>query len=369
VASAFSPLGFTAHRQPGESPAIAPHLFLHRPGSSDKLLLLVSHLDTVYPASEIAAEGFSWREAGDRIYGPGIYDIKGGTLMALLLMQALQALDPDTFARCHWLIALNAAEEILNHGFAQACLAACPYPPSAALVFEGDDEPDPSRQSTLITHRKGRTLFRLTAHGHGAHAGAEHDKGCNAVRQLARLVEPLEALTASRPDLTLNVGPFIGGSAPNRVPHLASLECEMRAPHQRDLDATEAVIRDLVQNTPFLQSKDGRATASLNLEILQKDPAWDPSNASENLATHWISAGNELGTRVTTSGRGGLSDANFLSAHTPTLDGLGPSGGNAHSSQSSGPPNPKRPEYLLPASFLPKLRLNAHALRILSHSL
>lgn len=360
--AAFAPLEFAVERPEGGAEGCARHLLFHRRGSGDATVAMISHMDTVFPAEEEKLNNFHWHEHGERIYGPGTYDIKGGTLMILLQLEYLRETDPQLFDAVSWYVALNSSEEILNHRFGELCCERFPTDTLAALVFEGDSAADCCRESHLICQRKGRAIFRLVAEGRGAHAGATHEQGVNAIRQLAWAVEPLEALTDYAAGLTLNIGRVRGGEGFNRVPHRAEAELEMRAADEATLKSGIAAARKAVECVPVVKSGDGRAAATLKLDTLQLDPAWNANPGSERLLTCWQAAGKEQGVLVSGLARGGLSDGNFLWQRIPTIDGLGPAGGNAHSSEWSDARDSKRPEFVLPTSFLPKMRLNHSAL-------
>ena len=97
TAQCFAPLGFTAEFVPSPNPNNGNHLVLTRPGRSKRSVAMVSHLDTVFPPEEEARNQFHWQPEGDRIYGPGTHDIKGGTIMMWLVLQALRAHAPAVF--------------------------------------------------------------------------------------------------------------------------------------------------------------------------------------------------------------------------------------------------------------------------------
>ena len=118
TAGAFYELGFEAEFVQAADFSYGQHLILTRVGSSlngrgTPKIGLVSHLDTVYPAAEERDNEFHWRVSGKRIYGPGVYDIKGGTVMIYMMLAALQAEAPTLFDSVTWVVLLNAAEEAL----------------------------------------------------------------------------------------------------------------------------------------------------------------------------------------------------------------------------------------------------------------
>src|SRR5690606_26687789 len=120
TAQLFEPLGFTVERSQAidctsfERPILGKHLFITRPGRSGRKIGLVGHLDTVFTSEEEVANDFRWREAGDRIYGPGTCDIKGGNVMIWLVMSAMKKFAPALFDEITWVVMYNAAEEGLD---------------------------------------------------------------------------------------------------------------------------------------------------------------------------------------------------------------------------------------------------------------
>src|SRR5579862_9626425 len=94
TAERFAPLGFTAASVPSIESAYGDHLILTRPGRSQRSVAMISHLDTVFPPEEEARNNFHWQPEGERVYGPGTQDIKGGTVMMWLVLAALRAQDP-----------------------------------------------------------------------------------------------------------------------------------------------------------------------------------------------------------------------------------------------------------------------------------
>jgi glutamate carboxypeptidase len=364
--TAFAPLGFTAEFVPCVDERCGDHLFLRRQGRMRKVLLCVTHLDTVFPPEEEARENFHWREAEGRIYGPGVVDIKGGTALIWLQLRALQAVTPALFDHFEWVIACNSAEETLGDDFAEATLARYGDRAIAALVFESGAVKD--NRFNLVVARKGRSQFRVTAAGRGAHAGSCHADGVNAIAELAGLVPKLEVLTDPARGLTANVGLMRGGDALNRVPHSAELEGELRAFDSTALTAAENAILAL-QGPGRITAVADSFRSYVRAEITGRTAAWPENAATLRLFEIYARAAAKISATVQAEKRGGLSDGNLLAPHLPTLDGLGPSGGNAHSSEwSDNPASKKRPEYLDPTSLLPKALLNILAIAALAET-
>ncbi len=364
TAAQFESLGFTAAFVPHTDAACGDHLVLTRAGNSgsSQTVAMVSHLDTVFPPEEERRNDFRWLPEGDRIYGPGTIDIKGGTAMMHLVLSALAETDPQAFAATRWVLLWNSSEETLSRDFGRVCLDRLdPANTLAALVFEAEGRPQGT--PCLVVARKGRATFRLTVEGRGSHAGARHARGANAIVQLGRVVDRIAALTDYKRHLTFNVGIVAGGVAVNRVPHAATAEVEMRA-------FAPEVYRDGVQSILALAGTgDVRSPADghpcvVRVDLMEESPPWPRNEGTDGLFRIWRSAALELGQSLDGEERGGLSDGNWIWDRFPTIDGLGPHGDNDHCSERSADGS-KVPEYVDVSSIVPKALLNTVALRAL----
>ena len=364
TAAAFGRLGFAAERVSSGEPLYGDHLFLTRlatPAAAAPTIGLVSHLDTVFPPGEERQNDFVWREEGDRIYGPGTVDIKGGTVVIYMLVDVLRTLHPQLFNSVNWVIMLNAAEEVLVPSFGQLCRDRVPDDALACLVFEGGQID--AEEISLVTARKGMVTYRIEVAGRAAHAGSAHGDGANAIVEIGHLVSNLADLTDYDRELTFNVGTIMGGSVINRVPHHAVASGEMRAFAP---DVLDEGVRSLLafSESGRVTSKDGRFQCSIEIEVLNKWSPWPENRATEALAESFERAAAQMGYRLKREHRGGLSDGNFLWDAVPTIDGLGPAGGNAHCSERS-LDGSKEQEYALRSSFVPKATLSALAIMTL----
>lgn len=357
TAAAFTPLGFTPQFVPAAHPAYGRHVVLTRPGRTGRTIGLVSHLDTVFPPEEEQQHSFGWRVEGDRLYGPGTVDIKGGTVVMLLVLEALRAVAPDAFADVTWVVLLNAAEEVLAPDFGDLCLRALGREALACLVFEGGRL---GGECSLVAARKGRAVYHVQAVGRSAHAGNHHVRGANAVVAMAQTVQRIAKLTDYERHLTFNVGRVQGGTVANRVPHFAEAQIEMRA-FAPDVFA-DGVRGMLALGGPSeVGSADGDFRCHVQIDVVTQTAPWPRNEGTDWLLEFWRVAAAALGLRVVTEERGGLSDGNWTWQHVPTLDGLGPSGGNMHCSERSADGS-KDQEFVLASSFVPKATLNAVAL-------
>lgn len=363
TADLFAPLGFEAEFVPSPDFRYGHHLMLTRMvGSkavgSAPVIGLISHLDTVFPAAEEQANDFKFRIEGDRIYGPGSVDIKGGTVMIFMVLDGLRRFYPDVFEGVTWRILLNAAEEVLAPDFgalARQRLAGA----RAALVFEGGDVEDGRYQ--LVTARKGMARYHIKVEGRGAHAGAYHKKGANAIVQLADVIRRVADFTDHDRDLTFNVGTVMGGTVMNRVAHQAAASVEMRA---YDQGVFEEGVAEMLALNDFcsVRSLDDGYPCRVEVDLEGRWAPWPPNPATMSLFDVWVAAADELGlSGVAPQQRGGLSDGNWLWDTLPTIDGLGPEGKNAHSSERSADGS-KDQEYALASSFVPKAVLNIAAI-------
>lgn len=358
TAGCFAPLGFQAEFVPARNAAFGDHLVLTRPGRGGRGLALVSHLDTVFPPEEEARNQFRWQPEGDRIFGPGTQDIKGGTVMIWLVLRALQAHEAGVFEDLTWRIFLNAAEEMFSPDFGEVCRARCDAGTLAALMFEAEGRE--GGPPLVVVARKGRAAWRVNVSGRGAHAGSKHPQGANAAVQLGLTVQRIAALTDYARGLTFNVGSLAGGTVANRVPHAAVAEGEFRAFTPDVFEQGKAALLALAGPGEVRSAADG-FPCEVGVELLTVTRPWPRNPGSDRLAALWLESARELGRPLGIQQRGGLSDGNLLWDALPTLDGLGPWGDNDHCSERSADGS-KLPEFVEVSSFVPKALLNVRAI-------
>ncbi len=355
ITEQFAPLGFTARSIPTGRENTGDHLFLDT-GGSGPAIALVTHLDTVFPVEEEQQNNFHWEETGSgRIYGPGTSDIKGGTVLIWLMLAALAEHDPVLFRSVRWIVAADAEEEIgASPSFAEACFKVFPDDLLAALVFEPDSMS--GEGFSLLTARKGIAAYRMEVTGRGAHAGAHPQRGANALVQIAQVINRLQAITDYDAGLTVNVGIVHSGTAFNRVPHYAMAEFEMRAYDPGLFDKMREHILTFAGEGEVKAATDGYP-CMISITPLVHTPPWPENDATNRLIGIWREAAEELGKTLHAAPRGGVSDGNFLAARYPTLDALGPAGGNVHCSERS-TDGSKEPEFIYAPSLITKAELN-----------
>jgi glutamate carboxypeptidase len=364
IQKAFIPLGFLPRRVASAHSDFAPHLILDN-GEPAPAILMISHLDTVYTSQEQEL-GFPEFERPDGLLtGPGTMDIKGGTVMMWMLLRAWAEGLLGDLPPVRWILAWNASEEKLTDDFSASVCGIVPPSTSACLVFEADNRKHSGHE--IVVGRKGKADWRIKVRGRGAHSGNAHREGVNAISRLAEIIRDVETLTDYDRGVTLNVGLVRGGSSVNRVPDLASADLEVRYSNIRDYEFVRGKLLKLNSAGCFSGPEGGRH-CEVVVEPLCEIPAWAGDDATSRLASIWREAGSMCGYEVGTGTRGGLSDANFFSVHFPTLDGLGPRGGNAHTIEADGE-GIRITEFVEPESFLSKGPVNLLALRALARSL
>ena len=363
TAKIFAALNFEAEFVQANNPKFGRHLSLKRNAhqanraENPPTIAMISHLDTVFPPEEEIANDFVWRQEGDRLYGPGTVDIKGGTVMIYMVLDALQNFYPEVLNNTNWLVLLDASEERLSVDFGEFCLQRLPQNTLACLVFEGGTHPN--GDFYLVVARKGRATFRVHVEGRSAHAGNNHAQGANAILQMAYTVQKIAGFTDYDKEITFNVGVIHGGSVVNRVPHTADAEIEMRAFSPQVF--AEGVDKMLSLNGVSQVSSADGYPCSVSIRMEEQTAPWPRNDATEKLYQLWEKTGNQRGFQVRREERGGLSDGNWLWNHFPTFDGLGPSGANGHCSERT-PDGSKDQEYAQISSFIPKALLNTMAI-------
>lgn len=297
-------------------------------------VLLVAHLDTVYPVG-IAAQRPVRRE-GDALIGPGTADNKSGLLSGLYAMAALQ--DLGLLERVGSITLVCGGDEETDMRSSLAFLGELVPSHDLALVLEAGRE-----NGDIVGARKGSGHFVLEVHGRAAHAGVEPHRGANAILALAQQTIALQLLNGMPPGTTVNVGVVSGGTFSNVVPDYARAEIDVRVVDPAHMEPVgEAMAR--IAGTPYV----AQTTATLSGGWRAPPMARTPEIAA--LAALAGACARELGFDVADAATGGISYANALAGlGLPVLDGLGPIGGLDHSPR----------EYILVSSIVPRTALLA----------
>lgn len=288
-------------------------LHAHTQGGAGGRIALIGHVDTVFPLGEGRRRPF--RADGERAFGPGVADMKGGLLLMAYALRALRTAAVP-FGRVD--LVINADEEI-GSPRSQSVIAEIVRGADAALVLE------PGREDgSVVSARKGVGDFRVRAHGRPAHAGVAPERGRSAIRELARCVEAIHLCNGRLPGVTFNVGLIRGGTRRNVVPEWAECEVDVRTVRRSDEPEVRRLLREAV-----LPPRDADVEVALTGDFAS--PPMEKSEGGRRLVELAASGAAALGFALRDIATGGGSDGNRISAAgVPVLDALGPVGGAAH---------------------------------------
>ena len=308
--------------------------FPHPKAGTEPGILVLGHLDTVHPLGTLAALPF--RREGNRLYGPGVYDMKGGNFIALeAIRQLLRAGIPTRRP----VTVLFTSDEEVGSPSTRDLIEAEAARHAVVLV------PEPARpDGGVVTGRYAIARFNLRTVGRPSHAGARLANGRSAIREMCRQVVAIEAMTTD--SVTYSVGVIRGGQWVNCVATYCDAESLTMAKRQEDLD--EAVER-MLSLRPIGEE--------VRLEVTRgvTRPVWEPDARVMALYETARGIANRIGFDITQQSSGGGSDGNFTGAMgIPTLDGLGVQGAGWHTLE----------EHLLLDSLVPRARLLAGLLQV-----
>jgi glutamate carboxypeptidase len=303
----------SVERVPGEQ-GLGDALILRAgPQRDEPAILVMSHLDTVHPVGTIAHD-LPLRVEGDRLYGPGVYDMKGGAYFALEAFKDVAR--KGSAAR--GMVFLVTPDEEIGSPMTRPIIEQLGRRSAFALVTE------PARDGgKIVTSRKGVGRFDVHVEGRPAHAGSRHQDGRNAIHEAARQILAIEAMTDYARGVTTTVGMVSGGTAVNTIPQHCHFPVDLRVETVADGEAMTAAIMGLQAHHP-----DMRVTVAGDMNR----PPYECSDATAKLFNHAKALAPEIGFDLVSSPRaGGGSDGNFTAAiGIPTLDGLGIDGDGAH---------------------------------------
>ncbi len=282
--------------------------------SARKPVLLLGHLDTVWPTGTLAK--MPWREADGRYWGPGVLDMKAGVVMALAALSTLREMKS---ARPVTLL-LNSDEEV-GSPISRAITERLALESAAVLVLE------PAQGLAYKTARKGVGHYHVQITGVGAHSGVDFERGHSAVLELAKLVQTISGFTNLQRKLTVNCGIVAGGTRSNVVASSAHAEVDVRIAKASDATYVEKLFRGLKVSDPHCKLT---ITGGINR------PPMERKAGTIALFRNARALAAELGFVLDEAATGGGSDGNFTAAlGVPTLDGMGAVGDGAHAAHES----------------------------------
>jgi glutamate carboxypeptidase len=303
--------------------------FPHAAPAATPGLLVLAHLDTVHPIGTLGQ--LPIRREGNRVYGPGICDMKGGTYLTFEAIR--QILRAGLTTSLPLTVLLTCDEEIGS--------------PSTRDLIEAEAArnaiilvPEPARpDGGVVTGRYAIARFNLRATGRPSHAGSSLSNGRSAIREMCKQVVAIESMTTA--DCTFSVGVINGGQWVNCVATHCDGEALSMAKRQPDLDAGVARMLALTATDTDVQFEVTRGVTR---------PVWEPDAGVMKLFGAAREIAQAIGFDITAQSAGGGSDGNFTGAMgIPTLDGLGIAGAMVHTLE----------EHILVDSIVPRTKLLA----------
>jgi glutamate carboxypeptidase len=316
LAGRFEGLGGHAkfHRTQG----FGDHLQVDFPGKG-KPVMLLGHLDTVYPLGTLSTMPF--RQADGRLWGPGTFDMKSGIAFMLHAIEALRFWHEDQMPRP--VTILLVSDEEVSSDTSRRITESLAQKSAAVLVLEPAHGP----KGAVKTARKGVGEYLLKVTGKAAHSGLDFEKGQSAIVELSRQILEISKLVDLKKGITLNVGTVQGGTRSNVIPAEASAVLDVRVPRAKDAAGIDRRLRSL---RPFNRKCKLEIKGGVNRPPMERSPGV--------VSIYKKAAGiaKQLGWKLEEAAVGGGSDGNFTAGlGIPTLDGLGAVGEGAHASHES----------------------------------
>jgi len=282
-------------------------------GGANATILLMGHRDTVYSRGEAGRRPF--RIADGRASGPGCCDMKAGIAMNAIVLAAFQALGTPAP-----IVGLFTADEEIGSPSSRPLIEQ--EARRARAVFNSE----PGRPNGgVVTGRKGGAFMQIEVTGKAAHAGNNLADGVSAIEEIARKIVELQALTDRARGVSTNVGTVAGGQVINMVAPHATAGLDLRYINPADRDATLDKIKTIVAHSHLAGTK-------ATVEIIGEFKPLVATPESKQLFELYASCAQDLGRTVTPEFAGGCADSGFAaSVGAPTICGVGPIGGRAHS--------------------------------------
>ena len=314
VEEGLAVLGLHVDRTPGRD-GFGDILTARTPwGGDGPGILVLSHIDTVHPIGT-KQERNTIRREGDKVYGPGIYDMKAGAYCAFYAMRHIVRCNDTTPLPVTF---MYIPEEEVGSPTSRDMIVEQAKQNKYVLVTE------PAREGgKIVTARNGRLQYTVKVTGRPSHAGSRHMDGRSAIAEMAKQILRMEELTDYDAETTCSVGTITGGTTTNVVPHECEVTVDLRVPN---VEAQQRILDFFDDLQPF------DADCVVEVEGGVDRPPYDKFPAIEELFQHAKGLADEIGFELKDLKTGGGSDGNFTGAlGIPTLDGLGADGHGAHS--------------------------------------
>ena len=286
---------------------------------SRKPVLLLGHLDTVYPLGTLS--GMPFQVSDGRLFGPGSFDMKAGIAFMLHAIEGLRAWHGDELPRP--VTVLLVSDEEVGSDTSRHITENLAKKSAAVLVLE----PSYGPKGAVKTARKGVGEYVVKVHGKAAHSGLDFEKGESAILELSRQIIEISKLTQMKRGITVNVGTVLGGTRSNVIPAEASAALDVRVARVTDGALINRKLRSL---KPFNRKCKLEITGGVNRPPMERTPA------VAGLYEQAAAIAQQLSWKLEEAAVGGGSDGNFTAGlGIPTLDGLGGVGEGAHASHES----------------------------------
>jgi glutamate carboxypeptidase len=334
----YEKLGFNVQVHPQEE--YGNHLTIRHPEATDPKIIIVAHMDTVFPDGTVQKRPFS--QDGKRAYGPGVVDMKASQVAVLFALKALLEADESAYKNVH--IVLNSDEEIGSPS-GRSLIEKTAKEKKYALIVE------PGRaDGSVVSQRKGGGRYTMTVTGIGAHSGIEPEKGRSAIEELAHKVIKLHRLTNYEEGVSVNVGLVDGGTSANTVAPIATGQIDVRIETMEQAEVLTKQIEEVCAR-PDIEGTSIALTGGINRPPMEKNAQ------TKALLSIIQEVGRKISIEIKDTKTGGGSDASFTSAMgVSTIDGIGPVGGQVHSDK----------EYLEIDTFTERTLLIAETMKRLS---
>ena len=284
-----------------------------------KPILLLGHIDTVYPLGTLAA--MPCRIAEGRLWGPGALDMKSGIALMLHAIDGLRTWHSDSLPRP--VTVLLVSDEEVGSDSSRPITESLARKSAAVLVLE----PAYGAKGAVKTARKGVGEYTIKVTGKAAHAGLDFEKGESAIVELAKQIGAISKLVDLKRGLTLNVGLVSGGTRTNVIPAQATASLDVRVVRMKDAAGIDRQLRGL---KPFNRKCKLEITGSVNR------PPMERTAGIAGLYRQAAEIAKQMGWKLEEAAVGGGSDGNFTAGlGIPTLDGLGGVGEGAHATHES----------------------------------
>ncbi|WP_318841532.1 M20 family metallopeptidase [Metabacillus halosaccharovorans] len=291
------------------------HLEIKASRDHDPKILIIAHMDTVFPKGE--AEKRPFKVIGDKAFGPGVNDEKASHVQVLYALKALKEAGSDAYKNVH--IIFNSDEEI-GSPTSKPLIKQVAENKQYSLVVECSRP-----NGGLVTERKGVGQFTLDVKGKSAHSGVDPERGRSAIEEISHKIIKLQKLNNYDEGISVNVGLVQGGTSTNTIPSVARADIDVRFNNEQQ-------AADIVKKITEISQEEHVSGTVTKLKGDISRPPMLKTSETEQLMNVIHEAADDLGITIREVSSGGGSDASFTASEgIPTVDGMGPMGEFSHS--------------------------------------